>query len=279
MQELLEQLVQWPALQALASNTGRAALLCLGFGLCMYALERIFGAETRQYRAKGFAHDVVYWLVNGSGIFRIAGGVALLTLIQRTAPHAQLRLWDGMPEWLQYVVLLVAFDFTSYWVHRWQHSSPFLWAFHSMHHTQDELSFATTARSHPVEQWFTSLVIFLPVVLLLGPQPSIWLPVALAQQFLFAMTHSRLDWRFGPLHRVLVSPTFHSAHHSLHREHHDRNFAAIFSFWDFLFRTAAPVKRRVETCGLKHIRMPTFWSTLTVPFHMAFGTARKRRLH
>jgi sterol desaturase/sphingolipid hydroxylase (fatty acid hydroxylase superfamily) len=279
MQELLERLLQSPALQALASNAARSILLCLGFGVCMCILERAFGAQTRQYRAKTFAHDVVYWIVNGSGIFRIVGGVALLTLIHRSVPQAQLRPLEGLPEWIQYVILLLAFDFSSYWVHRWQHASPLLWAFHSTHHTQEELSFATTARSHPVEQWFLSLAVFLPVALLLGPQPSVWLPVALAQQFLFAMTHSRLDWGFGPLQRVLVSPSFHSTHHSLRPEHHDRNFAAIFSFWDFLFGTATPTNRRVEACGLKQIGMPTFWSTLTVPFQMAFATARTRRLH
>jgi sterol desaturase/sphingolipid hydroxylase (fatty acid hydroxylase superfamily) len=279
MQDLLERLLQSNAFHALISNTERSVLLCLAFGLCMYCLERVFGAETRQYRSRNFVHDVVYWVVNGSGVFRLAGSVALLTLIHRAFPHAQLRPLETFPVWAQYVIFLVAFDFISYWFHRWQHSSRLLWAFHTTHHTQHELSFATTARSHPVEQWITSIMIFVPIGVLLGAQPAVWLPVALTQQFLFAMTHSRLDWRFGALNRVFVSPAFHSVHHSLKPEHHDRNFASILSLWDYLFGTAVDVPRRVQAYGLNEIRMPTFWSSLIVPFRLAYRARRVGRVH
>jgi len=166
-------------LNALITNAGRAALLCVAFGLAMYLLERVFGADTRQYRSRNFAHDVFYWVVNGSGLFQIAGGVLVLTTLLRAFPQAQLHPLDGLPQWLRYSAHLVAFDFLSYWVHRLQHANPVLWSFHATHHTQEELSFATTARSHPVEQWFIGLVVFLSIVLLFGAPSLVWLPVVL----------------------------------------------------------------------------------------------------
>jgi len=245
----------------------------------MYFLERIFGAETRQYRSRNFAQDVVYWLVNGSGVFRLTGSVVLLTLVHDRFPKAQLHLLESLPVWLQYIIFLIAYDLISYWVHRWQHISPFLWAFHTTHHSQQELSFATTARSHPVEQWIANIIILVPIAVILGGTPAVWFPIMLAQQFLFAMTHSRLDWNFGYFARVFVSPAFHSLHHSFKPEHHDRNFSGIFSFWDYLFGTAVEAPRREHACGLNDLKIYTFWDSLIEPFRLAYRAGKDGRTH
>jgi len=59
-----------------------------------------------------------------------------------------------------------------------------------------------------------------------------------------AIQHSHLPWRFGPLYYVFASPMFHSVHHSVSAEHHDRNFGGILSIWDFLFGTAVTAAQR-----------------------------------
>jgi sterol desaturase/sphingolipid hydroxylase (fatty acid hydroxylase superfamily) len=260
MLERLQRLLQSDSVASLAQQSLRAALLLLVFGLVIAWLERRSGAPTRQYRSPGFWFDAGLWIVNGSGIFFLLGGTLLLLALQRAWPDARLALLEPVPVALRYVIYLLALDFGMYWLHRLQHASRWLWAFHATHHSQTELSFATTARSHPVEQWLTGLLLSVPLVLLLGTSPAAWLPVALAQQFLFTLTHSRLDWGYGPAYRLLVSPVFHSVHHSLDPRHHDRNFAAIFSFWDYLFGTAAPrPAARIEACGLQDAPAARRW--------------------
>ena len=267
MHAILERLQHSATLRSLVTNGETAILMAAGFGVLMFLIERAAGAETRQYRTRWFWQDIAYWVVNGTGIFRLLSATMLLTLLQRAIPTLQSHLIDGWPGWARYAVYWGGYDFLFYWVHRWQHSNRWLWAFHATHHAQEEMSYATTARSHPVEQWCYSVLIFLPL-LALGAAPTVWLPLQLTQQFLFVMTHCRLDWRFGPLNKVVVSPTFHSVHHSLKPEHHDRNFSGIFSFWDYLFGTAVDVPHREKVYGLRDVKMPTLWSSLFTPFKM-----------
>ena len=46
-----------------------------------------------------------------------------------------------------------------------------------------------------------------------------------------------VNWTFGPLRYVLVSPAFHRWHHSKEAEAIDKNFATMFPIWDLIFGT------------------------------------------
>ncbi len=51
--------------------------------------------------------------------------------------------------------------------------------------------------------------------------------------------HMNADVGFGMLNRVIASPKTHRIHHSRLPEHRDKNFAAVWPFWDVLFGTYA----------------------------------------
>ena len=42
-------------------------------------------------------------------------------------------------------------DLTKYFVHRWMHKIPFLWALHKVHHSAQQLTPMTIFRTHPLE--------------------------------------------------------------------------------------------------------------------------------
>jgi sterol desaturase/sphingolipid hydroxylase (fatty acid hydroxylase superfamily) len=89
-----------------------------------------------------------------------------------------------------------------------------------------------------------------------------------------ALQHAQLDWRFGPLYRVVVSPVFHSIHHSAEPRHHNRNYSAMFSIWDYLFGTAAVSATRPRVYGVEGLAMAeSLPAQLFTPFRML---ARKR---
>jgi sterol desaturase/sphingolipid hydroxylase (fatty acid hydroxylase superfamily) len=48
------------------------------------------------------------------------------------------------------------------------------------------------------------------------------------------LQHSHIVLRLGWPEIVLLSPEHHRLHHSVERQHWDKNFAAIFPFWDRL---------------------------------------------
>ena len=73
-----------------------------------------------------------------------------------------------------------------------------------------------------------------------GVPPTWWLPFSLARGFLASVQHTELDWSYGPLYPILVSPVFHRLHHSRDRRDFDSNYSQLFCIWDYLFGTANP---------------------------------------
>src|SRR5215469_12562180 len=48
-------------------------------------------------------------------------------------------------------LIIFIFEFEGYWLHRLQHSVPFLWSMHSLHHSAPAMTAATGARHYWVE--------------------------------------------------------------------------------------------------------------------------------
>src|ERR1043166_9238549 len=44
-----------------------------------------------------------------------------------------------LPNWLHWILAILLFDCWQYWWHRFNHRAPFLWRFHSVHHSDAEL--------------------------------------------------------------------------------------------------------------------------------------------
>ena len=165
----------------------------------------------------------------------------------------------------------MAADFVSYWHHRWMHSR-FLWAFHSVHHEQRELTALTSGRKHLVEA-ATTPILLLALAAVLGspPQDALWFFVL--KYLKDATLHSGLRWSYGPLYWIVVSPLFHSAHHSTEVEVSNSNFGVFFSFWDMIFGTHRYTSIAPDRQGVEGLSMPTLWSQFWLPFKMVKQSA------
>lgn len=262
------------ALQRLAVNVlhrfqdfPQLVALTLGLFVVIYLIERAYGHSSRLYLSRAFIHDLGYWLYYRSGVHNLLLTAAVFYLLAPLLQPLRLSLLAGWPTVARYFVYWIIFDFIAYWVHRWKHSSRILWAFHAVHHSQEKLSFVTLTRGHPFEQLFGSVIAFIPLVVL-GAPPTAWLPLQLVREFLEAIQHSSIPWRLGPLYRLVVSPNFHSFHHSTDPKHHNRNFGVNLAIWDFLFGTAVDERVRPAAFGLDQVKMPTVWSQLIEPFSL-----------
>lgn len=235
------------------------------FYLLIYLLERASGAPTTQYRSRGFMQDVAYWFYYVSGLNQFLFMAATFSFLGSRLAVLHVRWVDTLPSLARGVVWILLADFTSYWVHRLQHGSSFVWAFHATHHSQEQLNFATTIRFHPVDHFISDTLKFIPQ-LLLGASPMSWLPLYLTTEFIAVAQHSRIKWSFGPLSRILVTPRFHSFHHSTDPRHYNKNFGGLFSIWDHMFGTAVDASEQPTRYGLTDVKMPTLLSTIFVPF-------------
>ena len=146
------------------------------------------------------------------------------------------------------LAVVLANDFTTYWVHRLHHEIPVFWPFHKLHHSAETLTPITFARKHPVYDLTRAIA----NVFVVGPVQGIIFalfgvvsfPVILGVNVIYAsfhwsgsnLRHSHIWLSYGPvLNRILISPAQHQIHHSLAQRHFNKNYGEIFAIWDWMF--------------------------------------------
>lgn len=172
---------------------------------------------------------------------------------------------------------ILALDFFYYWTHRFQHTFPWLWAQHKLHHMEYSLSAATNFRHHWLEEAVRVFTIWIPMGILIkvtGGTSSFLLPVIAYWSFFI---HANIKLPLGPLTRVFQGPQVHRIHHSSSPKHFDKNFAAFFPIWDIIFGTYChPKKGEWPSTGMDDgERIRSFAHGLILPFTEIFGRARR----
>jgi sterol desaturase/sphingolipid hydroxylase (fatty acid hydroxylase superfamily) len=271
LQALLERLVRkaanfWLSGEVVGTIAGLAV-----FAAVILVLEARAGRDRRRrYLSARFRTDFAYMLFTVSGLYTLLFWKPLYDVFEAVVrdytPSIRMNLFTHLPGALHFALFTVAVDFGRYWKHRWMHANPYLWKFHSVHHAQRELTFLTTYRSHLVDLLGDSLIAY-GLALLFGMPASLWVPLSVAFAAYAWLQHSDLDWSYGGLDQVLVSPRFHSVHHSIAPEHFDRHFGFMFSVWDRLFGTAEREPRRPAAYGVPALWIPeSFLAQLIYPF-------------
>ena len=111
----------------------------------------------------------------------------------------------------------------NYWGHRLTHRVPFLWRFHSVHHSIEQMDWVASGRLHPLDQAFTQAFTIFPLVLL-GYGAGVFGGVAVFITLLALFQHANVRLRFPGLRWVINTPEWHHWHHAIDDEARDKNF-------------------------------------------------------
>jgi sterol desaturase/sphingolipid hydroxylase (fatty acid hydroxylase superfamily) len=256
-------LMPFAAVLAMALRTPRR--------LRRFRYRRIFAAlvAVRYFQHKSHRLDLIMAAGN-VGVFAMVGGLAIISVSTvHAAIYGAMTTMFGIPTastlnatsigltWS--VAMYVAYEF-AYWLdHYLSHKIPFLWEFHKVHHSAEVLSPITNLRVHPVDS-----IVYINIMVLCtgltaalltygfgmdriglemwGIMSVVGMVVGLASQL--QHSHVWLPLR-GWLGRLILSPAHHQIHHSVAREHHDKNFGNMFGVFDWLFGTLyVPPKQR-----------------------------------
>jgi sterol desaturase/sphingolipid hydroxylase (fatty acid hydroxylase superfamily) len=231
-------------------------------------LERIWPRYPEQgtFR-KGWIQDVVYFMSTHLPI-QILSFLVLLPATQATkylgVPALQ-ALIARMPWILQFCLAVVVADVAEYFIHLALHKVPFLWRFHSIHHSSKALDWIAGSRSHFVDDTLVRGFILVP--LMLGFSQSIILAYLVFVTLHATWTHCN----FGPnakwLEKFLVMPRYHHWHHSSQKEGIDKNFAIHFPWIDRIFGTYYYPDKWPEVYGLDGEEIsPSFLGQTIEPF-------------
>lgn len=144
-----------------------------------------------------------------------------------------------LPLWAHWIGVFLLLDVWMYVWHRINHTIPFLWRFHTFHHSDTQMDVTTASRFHVVEIVLSS-VLRIPVIALLGVSLE---ELVIYEAVMFAVVQfhhadirlpAKLDTM---LSWVIVTPNLHKVHHSAWQPETDSNYGSLFSFWDRLFRS------------------------------------------
>jgi sterol desaturase/sphingolipid hydroxylase (fatty acid hydroxylase superfamily) len=125
-----------------------------------------------------------------------------------------------------------------------------LWRFHAAHHSSERVDWLSNERFHPIDA-LAGTIVQAGLLLSLGFAPSVVALNAVVRRTYSMFVHADTRLSFGPLDRVLVSPTLHRWHHSDDVRLAGRNFATLFAFVDVAFGTfALPPGEAPRTFGL-----------------------------
>jgi sterol desaturase/sphingolipid hydroxylase (fatty acid hydroxylase superfamily) len=177
--------------------------------------------------------------------------------------HVRTDGWHYIPALICFVLVG---DLFRYSIHRLQHKVPFLWAMHSFHHSANALTLVTGARHF----WLEKLIFggFLPLFQILFTVPEDMVTIIGLFYFLpDGCAHLNVRFSMGRLITVLNSPQWHRIHHSVQPEHFDKNFAAAFPLWDFVFGTACiPKPDEYPDTGLVPAESVGIFDSMVWPF-------------
>lgn len=250
----------------------------------------MFGASTRADVGFFVINSFLAGLLLGWAIlsYHAVGKSILSLLIGSFGPLSP----TALPGWLTAAILtlslFVAYEF-GYWLdHYLSHKVPFLWEFHKVHHSAEELSPLTNFRVHPVDGLV--FVNIMAICMGIAEGALSYLFGKTVQQFTIAHSNAIIvifTYLLAHLHhtsiwipftglwgRLFISPAHHQIHHSTNPVHFDKNMGSCLAIFDWMFGTLhVPTKDRERlTYGVPEIQHPHSVSEgLVMPVVRAFG--------
>jgi sterol desaturase/sphingolipid hydroxylase (fatty acid hydroxylase superfamily) len=212
------------------------------------AAERLWPAVARPAGAVGHRQDALYLAlyvaVAVPAVTLIGAGAA--TVLQRLDGGFTLHPFGALPRWALVVVVLVLIDLANWTSHLYNHRIAAFWRFHALHHSQEEMSILTSFRAHPLVH--TSFQLTAVPLIVLGTGGAVPASVLIGYVLLSTMPHANVNWGFGPLRYMVVSPAYHRLHH----DRDDRrgvNLGTVLVLWDVLAGLAVFPARRPAGAG------------------------------
>jgi sterol desaturase/sphingolipid hydroxylase (fatty acid hydroxylase superfamily) len=185
---------------------------------------------------------------------------------------------SALPLWARACVAMVVGETGYYWGHRLTHQIPFLWRFHAVHHSAEQLDFLVSSRAHPFDLVFTRMCMLTPLLalglvnMMHAGDGVIPLIVFLTGTVWGFFIHSNFRWRLGPLEWVITTPGFHHWHHTYAGRERDCNYSSLLPWLDRVFGTHYLPKSWPERYGIHEPIARTFTGQLIQPIQGSHAT-------
>ena len=228
--------------QTLENRPVERLFLLVGGMLVLWAAEGAIPLLALQYRKTKLRHASINFSFTIIHLFIHTGFAVFIVLLSDACKKNDFGLvnWLNCSVFWTVVISFLVLDFFGGWlVHLVQHKTRFLWRFHLIHHSDNNVDVTTGLRHHPIESVLRGIFFFLGVLVSGAPMYAVMIfqtLLILSTQF----THANIRlprWLDKPLSFVLVSPNMHKVHHHWELPYTDSNYGAVLSIWDRMFGT------------------------------------------
>ncbi len=174
---------------------------------------------------------------------------------------------QGLPFVLELFLALLLTDVFQYWAHRIFHSHNYLWRFHAVHHSTQNMDWLAGSRTHFVDIFFTRSMSFVPLYIM-GFSTLTFNVYVVFIAIHAVLIHANTRINFGFLKYLITTPQYHHWHHCQDPTYYGKNFAVVFPFIDYIFGTYyLPGNTWPEGTGLTETAFPKgFMRQLVYPF-------------
>lgn len=220
----------------------------IAISLIVWGLEMAFPwRKNQRIFRKDFWLDGFYMFFNFfifslavAGIYALIGAMnADLGITMKTLAIFDMSTW---PMWSQLVVFFIVLDFVQWVTHVALHRFEWMWRFHQVHHSVEEMGFAAHLRYHWMENILYKPLKTMGVMLIGGFEPEQAYIVHFAAITIGHLNHANIHITWGPLKYIFNNPVMHLWHHVYHLPEGRRygiNFGISLSVWDYIFGTAS----------------------------------------
>jgi len=178
-----------------------------------------------------------------------------------------------MPVWAFMVVGILLMDLIGAWlIHYLEHKIQWMWRFHLVHHTDQQIDTTSANRHHPGESVFRFVFTTLAVIVVGAPMWMVFLYQTMSV-VLTQFNHSNIilpKWLDSSLGLLVCTPDIHRIHHHHKQPYTDTNYGNIFSIWDRIFGTFVMVNNHKLIYGLDTYtdsrEVTDIWNILKMPF-------------
>jgi sterol desaturase/sphingolipid hydroxylase (fatty acid hydroxylase superfamily) len=178
----------------------------------------------------------------------------LIVLLSEWCLHNDFGLvyWFNANVMMTIIIGVLALDFSSWLVHLVMHKNRFLWRFHLIHHSDNNVDVTTGLRHHPGDSLLRGIFFILLIFISGAPMYSVMIYQTLVV-ITTAFTHANIS--LPPkldkaISYIIVSPNMHKVHHHWKQPFTDSNYGAVFSFWDRLLGTFMKLDKKDIRYGL-----------------------------
>jgi len=208
-------------------------------------LELILGLIYKKSDTKVYKVNFLIYIFN-----RFIGrfiAIAMLTLI--IGWLQPLAFFQTEMTWYWFVYGYIVWEFGHFLYHYWGHKVRLFWCLHSTHHAPENMNLSVTYAHFFLEGPYAD-TIRTTVCILLGVQPELLFLIMFIDGTYGAFIHVGenmiKDARFGPLNKIMLTPSHHRVHHARNPLYMDTNFCNLLNIWDRVFGTYQEEDRAVK---------------------------------